>query len=60
MLKLTINMRLLAQSEEMTPTDRLKAKLFAEWLLTVGEGRDNTIPETELPPGMLAIKSRIY
>lgn len=54
--KLTKNMRLLAQSEQMTVADRLRAESFAEWLLTVGEGRDNTIPVTELPPGMFAIK----
>jgi len=54
--KLTKNMRLLAQSEQMTAPDRLRAESFAEWLLTVGEGRDNTVPVTELPPGMFEIK----
>ena len=54
--KLTKNMRLLAQSEQMTVADHLRAESFAEWLLTVGEGRDNTTPVTELPPGMFAIK----
>ena len=54
-LKLTKNMRLLSQSQQMTPVDRFKAESFAEWLLTVGEGKDNTIPMTELPLGMLQI-----
>jgi hypothetical protein len=44
-------MRLLAQSERMSLSDRLKAESFAEWLLTVGEGKNGTIPETELPQG---------
>lgn len=49
-------MRLLAQSEQMAPADRQRARAFAEWLLTVGEGRDNTIPLTELPVGMFPMK----
>jgi hypothetical protein len=53
-------MRLLALAELMILTHRLKAESFAEWLLMVGEGRDNTIPVTELPPGMLPIKSHIH
>ena len=52
-------MRLLAQSERMTPPDRLKAESFAEWLLTVREGRNDTIPMTELPHGKLSMESRI-
>ena len=55
-LKLTKNMRLLAQSEQMTPSDRLRAESFAEWLLEAGEGRVDTIPMTLLPSGMFAIK----
>jgi len=39
----------------MTSVDRFKAESFAEWLLTVGEGKDNTIPMTELPLGMSQI-----
>jgi hypothetical protein len=49
-------MRLLAHSEQMTASDRMDAELFAEWLLTVGEGRDNTIPMTELPPGIFTVE----
>ena len=49
-------MRLLAQSEQMTPSDRRRAESFAEWLLEVGEGRVDTIPMTLLPSGMFAIK----
>ena len=42
-LRLTINMRLLADSERMSQTDRLYAEGFAAWLLQVGEGRlDNS------------------
>ena len=52
-------MRLLAQSERMLPMDHLRAKSFAEWLLTVGEGRDNTIPLTELPTGMFLMRNCI-
>ena len=52
-------MRLLAQSQQMVPTDHLRARTFAEWLLTVGEGKDNTIPLTELPVGMFLIKPYI-
>ena len=48
---LTINMRLLAQSEQMTATQLSQAESFAKWLLTVGEGRDNTVPLTEIPEG---------
>ena len=59
-LKLTKNMRLLAQSELMAPADRLKAESFAEWLLTIGDGRDNTIPMMELPPGIWTIKFHIH
>ena len=54
--KLMVNMRLLAQSERMTPPNRLKAESFAKWLLMVGEGTDNTVPLTELPIGMSMIK----
>jgi hypothetical protein len=52
-------MRLLAQSQQMTSADRLKAESFAEWLLTVGDGRGNTIPATELPPGIWTVKFHI-
>ena len=44
-------MRLLAQSEQMTATQLSQAESFAKWLLTVGEGRDNTAPLTEIPEG---------
>jgi hypothetical protein len=44
-------MRLLAKSEQIPPADRFKAESFAEWLLTIGDGRDNTSPMVELPPG---------
>jgi len=47
-------MRLLAQSEKMTFDERLKAESFAEWLLTVGEGRDGTVPLTEIPQGNIS------
>ena len=57
-LKLTINMRLLTQSHEMTPLDHLKAQSFADWLLAIGEGRDNMTPVTELPSGISVIQSR--
>jgi hypothetical protein len=53
-------MRLLAQSERMVPTDHLRARTFAEWLLTVGEGRDNTSPMTELPVGISPMKCYIH
>jgi len=46
-------MRLLAQSEKLTFNERLKAESFAEWLLKVGEGRDNTVPLTEIPQGTI-------
>jgi hypothetical protein len=52
-------MKLLRQSKQMAHTDCIRAKSFAEWLLTVGEGRDNTIPLTELPAGMLLMRRRI-
>jgi hypothetical protein len=45
-------MRLLAQADQMTPEHRLKAESFAKWLLTVGEGKDNTVPFTQLPIGI--------
>ena len=45
-------MRLLAQSDQMTPDDRLRAEAFTQWLLKVGEGDDDTIPLTQLPTGM--------
>ena len=51
-MKLTKNMRLLAQSDRMTPEDRLRAEAFAEWLLKVGEGSDDTVPYTQLPTGI--------
>jgi hypothetical protein len=44
-------MRLLAQSDQMTPEDHLRAEAFAQWLLKVGEGKDETVPQTELPAG---------
>src|SRR5215470_9481500 len=47
-------MRLLAQSENMTSAEHFKAESFAEWLLAVGEGRDNTTPRTELPFSILS------
>jgi len=53
-------MRLLAQSEQMVPIHRLKAEAFAQWLLTVGEGRDNTTPLAELPVGMFPMKKYIH
>jgi hypothetical protein len=59
-LKLTINMRLLGQSKPMISTDRLRAESFANWLLTVGEGTENTTPTAELPSGMFVIKSHIH
>ena len=37
--------------EQMTVTERLEAESFAKWLLTVGEGRDDTAPLTEIPEG---------
>jgi hypothetical protein len=49
-------MRLLTWPERMAPADRLRARIFAEWLLTIGEGRDNTTPLTELPVGMFPMK----
>ena len=49
-------MRLLAHSEQMSYAELLRANSFAEWLLTVGEGRDNTTPLTELPVGMSPMK----
>ena len=55
-MKLTINMRLLAQSQQMSPVDRLKAQSFATWLLKVREGRDDTVPVTKLPPDMSRFK----
>ena len=45
-------MRLLAQSDQMMPEDRLRAEAFAQWLLKVGEGVEDTIPLTQLPTGM--------
>ena len=54
-MKLTKNMRLLAQSDQMTSDDRLRAEAFAQWLLKVGEGSDDTIPLTQLPMGMSLI-----
>jgi len=54
-MKLTVNMRLLAYSNEMSQIDYLRAESFAEWLLTVGEGRENTIPFLELPSGICLI-----
>ena len=45
-------MRLLAHAEQMTPEHRLKAESFAKWLLKVGEGKDDTLPFTQLPTGM--------
>ena len=53
-------MRLLAQSERMVRADYVRARAFAEWLLTVGEGRDDTIPLTELPVGMFLMKRYIH
>jgi len=47
-------MRLLAQAQQMTPAEHFKAESFAEWLLAVGEGRDNTTPLTELPSSTLS------
>ena len=46
---LTINMRLLAQSEQMTATQLSQAESFAKWLLKVGEGKDDMLPFTQLP-----------
>jgi hypothetical protein len=53
-------MRLLAQSDQMTPADRLRAEAFAQWLLKVGEGSDNTVPLTELPTGMFTMAHYLY
>ena len=45
-LHLSINMRLLADAEEMTPNDRLQAEEFAAWLLQVDEGRLNDLDDS--------------
>ena len=55
-LRLSINMRLLANAEEMTPNDRLQAEEFAAWLLQVGEGRLNNLDDSmtvKLPSGII-------
>jgi len=52
LLKLTINMRLLARASEMTSAQRFQAELFAQWLLAIGEGKHDTIPIAELPFSM--------
>jgi hypothetical protein len=59
MMKLTVNMRLLVDSDKMTPDDRVKAEAFAEWLLSVGEGRQNMTPLLELPSGTFELKSSL-
>jgi hypothetical protein len=52
MFKLTINMRLLAQAEQMTPEHRRETESFGKWVKTVGESKDNTVPFTQLPAGI--------
>jgi hypothetical protein len=53
-------MRLLRPPEQMISADRIKAESFAKWLLTVGEGRNNSTPTTELPSGMFAMKAHVW
>ena len=48
-------MRLLAQSDQMTPADFLRAEVYAQLLLKVGEGSDDTIPLTQPPGHVLSI-----
>jgi PIF1-like helicase len=43
-LRLSTNMRLLAQSHQMDPVECLEAENFANWLLQVGDGTA-TVPE---------------
>ena len=53
-LRLTTNMRLLANSQRMTQMDRLHAEKFAAWLLEVGEGKANDLDDfitVKLPSG---------
>jgi hypothetical protein len=51
-LRLTKNMRLLAQSARMTPTEYEHANQFAEWLLEVGDGKTDHGTKVELPEGI--------
>ena len=59
-MKLTKNMRLLAQSEWMTPEERVRAEDFAQWLLSVGEGSDDAVPLTQLPTGTFTVRLSTY
>jgi hypothetical protein len=51
-LRLTVNMRLLAQAANMTDVDRERAESFAAWLLHVGNGTLNGPDDSvEIPDG---------
>ena len=51
-MKLTVNMRLLAQAAHMSPEHLHRTQQFAQWLLDVGDGIVNTNDDNiALPPG---------
>jgi hypothetical protein len=52
MLRLTVNMRLLAQAAHMSPPQLQHTQQFAKWLLDVGDGTINDGDDIELPPGI--------
>jgi hypothetical protein len=52
MLRLTTNMRLLAQAAHMSPPQLQHTQQFAKWLLDLGDGIDNDGDQVELPPGI--------
>ena len=53
-------MRLLAQSDQMTPEERVQAEGFAQWLLRVGEASDDAVPLTQLPTGTFTVRLSTY
>ena len=54
-MRLTLNMRLLAQAHLMTPLQHEYIQNFAKWLLDVGNGDLNDQDEIALPSGMLLV-----
>jgi hypothetical protein len=51
-MRLTVNMRLLAQAAHMSPAQLLHTQRFARWLLDLGDGVINEDDDNiTLPPG---------
>jgi hypothetical protein len=60
-MRLTINMRLLAQAAHMSPQELQHTQRFASWLLNIGNGSiNNENNEVILPPSTLLFKLYSY